>query len=100
MPSSENSSFTPYVSVKRGLKSMKWDGDCASFDAINRNDKRHVETRSLKADVFPRRDQDMPNFPNMDAAAEATARKLVPASFRTVRGWIGEWKKPRSASTT
>jgi hypothetical protein len=69
-----------------------------SVAAIQRAHLRHAEHRAFKADVFAWCDDNMSSFPSMDAAAEAIAKKLVPASFRTVRTWIGEWKKLRSAS--
>ena len=53
----------------------------------------------MKVDVFAWCDDKMIDFKSMDSAAESIAGKLVPATFRTVREWIGEWKKLRSAST-
>jgi hypothetical protein len=51
---------------------------------------RHAENKSMREDVFLWADSNMTNFKSMD--------KLVPVSFRTVRDWLGEWKKLRAAS--
>ena len=58
---------------------------------------RHLENRSMKIDVFKWAEENMANFKSIDSAAEAIAGSLVPVKFRTARGWIGEWKKLRSA---
>lgn len=60
---------------------------------------RHTENRAMKADVFKWLDDNFTNCKSMDSAAEAMTGKLVPATFRTVRDWVAEWKKLRSAST-
>lgn len=60
--------------------------------------KRHAENRAMKAEVFKWLDDNFANFKSMDSAAEAMAGKLIPATFRTVRAWVTEWKKLRSAS--
>lgn len=60
---------------------------------------RHAENRAMKADVFKWLDDNFSNCKSMDSAAEAMTGKLVPATFRTVRDWVAEWKKLRSAST-
>lgn len=62
-------------------------------------DAIHTENRAMKADVFKWLDDNFASCKSMDAAAEAMAGKLVPATFRTVRDWVTEWKKLRSAST-
>lgn len=67
--------------------------DPASF-ARKGADARHRENRAMREQVFSFLDQH--EFPSMDAAAEAIAGKLVPAKFRTVRDWIGQWKKARA----
>lgn len=60
-------------------------------------DARHVENRQMKADVFQWCERNLQDYRSMDAAAEAIAGNVVPVTFRTVRGWIGEWKKQQSA---
>ena len=60
---------------------------------------RHKENHAMKAQVFDWLDSNFDNCKSMDSAAELMAGKLVPATFRTVRGWVTEWKKLRSAST-
>lgn len=52
---------------------------------------RHTENRALKADAIRHYLAHRTEFKSKDAAAEAIARKVVPASFRTVREWL---KKP------
>lgn len=59
--------------------------------------KRHAESHAMKADVFAWLDTNMVNYKSMDAAAQAITREQ-PIVFRTARGWVGEWKKLRSAS--
>lgn len=59
----------------------------------------HKENRSCKADAFAWLDANFSTCKSMDAAAEAMAGKIVPQKFRTVRDWVTEWKKLRSAST-
>ena len=60
-------------------------------------DARHVENRAMKQDVFKWLDANMDHFSSMDSAAEAIAKGVVPAKFRTARDWVGEWKKIRAA---
>ncbi len=62
---------------------------------------RHWENKEMKAQVFNWADTNMPNGKSLDATAEELAGKgkLVPLTFRTVRYWLGEWKKLRSAGT-
>lgn len=62
-------------------------------------DVRHKENHAMKADAFKWLDGNFDNCKSMDSAAEIMAGKLVPATFRTVRGWVTEWKKLRPAST-
>lgn len=62
--------------------------------------KRHAENHAMKADVFVWLDENMVHFRSMDSAAEAISGKVAPIAFRTARGWVGHWKKLRSASTT
>jgi len=59
-------------------------------------DKRHAENRAMKANVLAWCDQNIEKYKSLDKAAEAIAGKEVPVSFRTVRAWIGEWKKLRA----
>lgn len=61
---------------------------------------RHKENRSCKKQVFKWLDENMHLYKSMDDAASAIAGKLVPMKFRTVRQWLTEWKKLRSAGTT
>lgn len=61
--------------------------------------KRHAEHHAMKVDVFKWLDSNFDNCKSMDSAAEMMAGKLVPAKFRTVRGWVTEWKKLHPAST-
>lgn len=56
----------------------------------------HAENRANKAMVFEWCDQNMHKYKSMDRAAEAVANVIVPHPFRTVRDWIGQWKKLRS----
>lgn len=74
--------------------------DVESAKQSERASKRHAETNAMKLDVFQWLDENMHRFRSMDKAAEAIAGKVVPMSWRTVRDWIGEWKKLRSASKT
>lgn len=60
--------------------------------------RRHVENRAMKEQVFQWLDEHFKNFRSMDKAAEEIAGKVVPISFRTARAWVGQWKKLRSAS--
>lgn len=61
--------------------------------------KIHVENRAAKADVFAWLDANFSTCASMDDAAGRMAGKLVPHTYRTVRDWVGQWKKLRSAST-
>ena len=63
--------------------------------------KKNAENHALKADVFAWYEGNMDEYASMDAAAAAIiAIKLVPLEFRTVRGYISEYrKKIRSART-
>ncbi len=65
----------------------------------NLANRRHEENRAMKADVFAWLDTNMANYKSLDKAAEAMAGKIVPLAFRTVRDWVGEWKKLRSTGT-
>lgn len=60
---------------------------------------RHLENRSMKQDVFKWCDENMTSMRSMDAAASLVAGAIVPAAWRTVRDWMTEWKKLRSAGT-
>lgn len=61
---------------------------------------RHKENHAAKEDVFKWLDENMQSYKSMDDAALAIAEKVVPMKFRTVRQWLTEWKKIRSAGTT
>lgn len=55
---------------------------------------RHQENYEMKAEVFKWCDAYMGGYKSMDAAASAVVEaKLVPVVFRTVRAWVGEWKR-------
>lgn len=56
-------------------------------------DKRHVESRAMKADVFAWCDENMKLHASMDDAAQAIAGKLVPLKFRAIRSHMTEWRK-------
>lgn len=63
---------------------------------------RHKEGRSCKEDVFKWADENMKSLGSMDEAADVLTDmkpKLVPYTRRTVRKWLTEWKKLRSAGT-
>ena len=61
-------------------------------------DAIHAEHRSMKADVFKWLDTNNTGGKNFDDIALLIAGKVVPLKFRTVRGYITEWNKLRSAS--
>jgi len=59
---------------------------------------RHVENRAMKADIFAWLDANMTVEMSMDKATDQMMEaKLVPVTSRTIRGWVGEWKKLRPA---
>ncbi|WP_208507920.1 hypothetical protein [Variovorax paradoxus] len=60
---------------------------------------RHAENRALKAVVFAWCDDNLSAFRSMDSAAGHVAGVVVPVAWRTVRDWMTEWKKLRSAGT-
>jgi len=60
---------------------------------------RHSENRSMKQSVFSWCDSNMASARSMDAAASQVAGVVVPVAWRTVREWMTEWKKLRSAGT-
>lgn len=55
--------------------------------------KRHAENYAMKEQVLVWCAEHLHEYASMDAAAEAVAGKLVPVTFRTVRGWVGEFRK-------
>lgn len=71
-----------------------------TYLAKNNANKRHKENRESKEMVFNWLDLNYNKYSSMDKAASAVSGKIVPMSWRTVRAWIGEWKKIRSASRT
>jgi hypothetical protein len=103
--------FDNYIQRLNGLIAKNLDSDSIwefvflsgdlreSVQGKARAAKRHTENRAMKADVFKWLDDNFASCKSMDAAAEAMAGKLVPATFRTVRDWVTDWKKLRSAST-
>ena len=60
---------------------------------------RHRENREMKDDVFRWLDAHFNECGSMDSAAEKIADHVVPLKFRTVRAWVTDWKKLRSAGT-
>lgn len=60
---------------------------------------RHRENREMKNDVFRWLDAHFSECSSMDSAAETMAGVVVPMKFRTIRAWVTEWKKLRSAGT-
>ena len=60
---------------------------------------RHAENRAMKQEVFAWCDQHMATVRSMDQAASVVTSTLVPVAWRTVRDWMTEWKKLRSAGT-
>lgn len=60
---------------------------------------RHKENREFKLKVFEWCDCNISRFTSMDDAAQDIAETFVPYKFRTVREWIGEWKKNQSAKS-
>lgn len=60
---------------------------------------RHRENHQTKDFVFAWLDSNMEKYKSMDDAAHYISEKMVPMKFRTVRQWLTEWKKLRSAST-
>jgi len=67
--------------------------------AKNAAKARHAENRALKQQVFEWCDGNMANTPSMDAAASLVAGVIVPVAWRTVREWMTDWRKLRSAGT-
>lgn len=60
---------------------------------------RHSENRAMKQQVFEWCDSNMAQAPSMDTAASRVAGVVVPVAWRTVRDWMTEWRKLRSAGT-
>lgn len=60
---------------------------------------RHAENRAMKREVFLWCDENMIHASSMDTAASKVAGTIVPAAWRTVRDWMTEWKRLRSAGT-
>ncbi len=67
--------------------------------ATNAANARHKKSREAKTKVFSWCDENMASFKSMDDAALDIAETFVPQKFRTIREWMTEWKKLRSAST-
>lgn len=87
-----------WLGITIGSWSIRKDQPELMTDFARRGaDARHVENRAMKQDVFKWLDANMDRFPSMDSAAEAIAKGVVPAKFRTARDWVGEWKKIRAA---
>lgn len=85
----------------RRLSELMLIGGQKSKDVLSQLGKagaaaRHKENYSLKQDVFTWCQENFSKYRSMDAAASAIVdSKLVPVVFRTVRNWVGEWKKQR-----
>lgn len=60
---------------------------------------RHAENHAMKADAMAYYEQNRHKFKSKDAAAEAIAGRIVPMTFRVVRGWITEYHKKQSTRT-
>lgn len=58
---------------------------------------RHAKSRENRERVFAWCDENMSLFPSMDKAAEDIAETFIDEKFRTVRDWMTDWKKLRSA---
>lgn len=58
---------------------------------------RHAENHAMKDEAIAYYEKNKDRFKSQDAAAEAIAGKVVPVTFRTVRGWIAEHRKMQSA---
>lgn len=58
---------------------------------------RHLKSARSKMKVFEWCDNNMHLFKSMDAAALDIAETFIPEKFRTVRDYMTEWKKLRSA---
>lgn len=77
------------------------EGDKSAKEALSRLGRagaiaRHKENHDMKQEVFSWCNSNFRNYKSMDAAASAIIElKLVPVVFRTVRDWVGEWKKQR-----
>lgn len=70
----------------------------ALAQSVQGTDELHRENREMKAEVLNWLDANMHSFKSMDKAADAMIeKKIVPVTWRTLRGWVGEWKKLRSA---
>jgi len=61
--------------------------------------KRHTENHAMKEEIFAWCAKQLHEHASLDAAA-AVANKLVPVTFRTVRGWIGEYRRKERAART
>ena len=62
------------------------------------SDAQHLENRQMKSEAFAWLDGNFETLISMDDAAEKLT-KIVPMKWRTVRGWVGQWRKERSAGT-
>lgn len=62
--------------------------------------KRHEENRAMKREVFNWLDANPPQKGELDKTADTIKElNLVPMAWRTIREWIGEWRKLRSNRT-
>ena len=77
---------------------MQSDVMFAAQKARNSAAASHAKDRAHKEQVFAWCDENMHRFKRMDDAAIDIAETFVPNPFSTVRGWMTDWKKLRSAS--
>jgi len=72
------------------------------YKSMEASRKAHVKNATNRIDkqkIFLWCDTDMGRFKTMDEAANDIAETFVKQKFRTVRGWMTEWKKLRAAGT-
>ena len=78
-----------------GIVAVNYKSIDASRKAHMKNAKNHAD----KQKVFAWCDENMTDFRSMDSAAYEIADSKFSQKFRTVRDWMTEWKKLRSAGT-
>jgi hypothetical protein len=88
-----------YLGHLQGSMSGEVSGALSSITgrAKNAAASRHKENRAMRTEAFEWLAENMGRFSSMDAAAEAIAGIVVPVTFRTARGWVGQWKKAQSS---
>lgn len=88
-----------YSILLAGTTGMDFHRDAKANMGKKGADARHVKSRTNKDKVFVWCDENMMRFSSMDDAAADIAETFVPEKFRTVREWMTNWKKLRSAGT-